>query len=151
MCNSSEQVINDSIRVIDISDTVSAMPDPKGFIVPDKDAGIRPQFANEIKALYVLMHWPFLNETDPVVIDEEKGISNCGVSVYAAVLAHGKKHVAEVFLANEKDQSYRGSLKAFSIEFPENQYVEEYDEWLMDELAGRVLGVKREKVLGHSI
>jgi diadenosine tetraphosphatase ApaH/serine/threonine PP2A family protein phosphatase len=144
-------IIEQQITITDISDSVKEMPDPKGFILPDSEKGVSPQFAPEISAIYLLMHWPFLNEEGPVRVDEEKGLTTSGTSLYAALLPHGKKYVAEVFMANEHDQSYMGSIKAFSIEFPNNQYVEDYDEWLMDELAKKVLGVSREKVLGHNI
>ena len=85
------------------------------------------------------------------MLDKDAEISKSGFSVYAAIVQHGKKHVAEVFIANEKDQKYLGSLKAYSVEFPENTYSEGYDDWLMDELAKRLTGVTKETAVGHNI
>ncbi len=150
MCDE-HQIINENIVITDISEAVKDMPENKGFILPDSEKGIRPQFAKEISAIYLLMHWPFINIDGPVGVDEARGLTTSGVSMYAALLPHGKKYVAEVFMANEENQNYMGSVKAFSVEFPQNEYVEDYDEWLMDELAKKVLGVNHEKVLGHNL
>jgi len=144
-----EEVIEQQIRITDISGALMDMPEPRGFIIPDESTGIKPQFAKKITALFTLMHWPFINEGKSSLLDDEAEISNSGLSVYAALVEHGKKYVAEVFLANEKDQRYLGSLKAYSVEFPENVYSEGYDDWLMDELAKRVTGVTKETCVGH--
>ena len=145
------EIMDQTIVITDISDAVKDMPDKKGFIVADEDKGVRPQFANEITAIYLLMHWPFINTNGPVKVEEDNGLTTSGVSLYAALLPHGKKFVAEIFMASEETQKYMGSTKAYSIEFPNNRYEQGYDDWLMDELANKVLGVSREKVLGHNL
>ncbi|WP_127716402.1 hypothetical protein [Halobacteriovorax sp. HLS] len=144
-------VLDEQITITDISQAVKDMPENKGFILADEDKGVKPQFAKEISAIYLLMHWPFINIDGPVNIDEEQGLTTSGVSLYAALLPHGKKFVAEIFMASEETQKYMGSVKAYSVEFPQNHYQEDYDEWLMEELAKKVLGVNREKVLGHNL
>ncbi|MBT4790251.1 MAG: hypothetical protein HON90_01660 [Halobacteriovoraceae bacterium] len=143
-------VIEKSIKIKDISQAVLDMPSPRGFIMGDAEQGIKPRYAKSIAALYLLMHWPLISEED-AKIDDTTGTSATGVSMYAAILEHGKTYVADIFFADEKTQSYRGSHKSFSIDFPENTYVEDYDDWLMDDLASRVLGVKQERSLGHNI
>lgn len=146
----SEDILEKTIEVKDISNAVLEMPMPRGFVMSDDERGIKPRYAKEIKSLYLIMHWPIISE-DESVVDEESGISESGMSMYAAVLPHGKTHVAEIFFVDEKSNSYRGTHKSFSIDFPENQYLEEYDDWLMDELAGKVLGVKNERALVHDV
>lgn len=138
------------ITIKDISRAVLEMPAPRGFIWGDSEHGIRPRYAKSVKALYLIMHWPYISDDDSE-IDEESGISGSGMSMYGALMEHGKTHVVEIFMADEKTQKYHGSHKTFSVDFPENKYVEEYDDWLMDELAKKVLGVKREKAVGHNI
>lgn len=130
-----------AIKVTDISQSVVDMPSPRGFVMADVEHGIRPKYAKSFKTMYLLMHWPMINEDDSKV-DETVGVSSTGLSMYAAVLEHGKTHVAEIFFADEKTKAYRGTHKAFSLEFPDNVYDEGYDDWLMDELANRVLGVR---------
>lgn len=141
-------VVERNIQVKDISQAVLDMPSPRGFVMACEETGVKPRYAKSIKALYLIMHWPMINEDD-CELDENTGVSGTGLSMYAALLEHGKTHVAEIFFADEKTQSYRGTHKSFSVDFPENTYVEDYDDWLMDELAGKVLGVKRERTLGH--
>ena len=145
-----EELIDQEIKIEDISGALMDMPEPRGFIVPDSEHGIRPQFAKKISALFNLMHWPFINlGQDALGHKEQTPVS--GFSLYAAIVEHGKKYVAEVFLVNEQDQSYQGSIKAYSLEFPENSYSDAYDDWLMDELAKRVTGVTKETCLGHNL
>ena len=146
-----EELANEEIKITDISGALKDMPEPRGFIIPDENKGIKPQFAKEITALFVLMHWPFINEGVLSEPHEETGISSNGFSLYAALVAHGKKFVAEIFIVNEKTQQYQGSLKAYALEFPNNSYNDGYDDWLMDELAKRVTGVTKESCIGHAI
>jgi len=144
-----ENILQDQISLKDISSAVREMPAPRGFVIPDPlNGGVRPRYAKEVKALYLLMHWQMINE-DEADLDESRGVSPSGLSMYAALMQHGKTHVAEVFFFNEKTQSYSGSHKCFSIEFPNNLYLAEYDDWLMNALANTVLGVEREQCLGH--
>lgn len=125
------------VTINDITEAVKEMPDQKGFILADEERGIIPVYGSSIVALFELMNWNFL---------ETKGLT-----LYAAILPHGKTHVAEVFFIDEETGKYVGSHKVFNIAFPGNEYLEDYDPWLMDELAQKVLGVKREKTIGHNI
>ncbi len=142
----SEMILKKTIKVKDISDAVLDMPEPRGFILSDIENGVRPRYAKSIESLYLLMHWPFISESGSKVDDSTK-TSQSGISVYAAIMQHGKTHVAEVFFADEKACNYIGSHKSFSVDFPDNIYHQGYDEWLMNELAEKVLGVRREQVL----
>ena len=145
MCNnhSPEHLVEDQIKVTDISSVLKDMPDGIGFIRPDEHKGILPQFAKKISAIYLLMHWPFINDFTNKTINPDLNISRSGFSMYAALVEHGKKYVAEVFIANEEDQCYQGTVKIYSIDFPNNIYDEGYDDWLMSELSKRVTGVTK--------
>lgn len=144
------EFVDQNIKLVDISRAVIEMPAPKGFLLPDEQNGVRPRFAKRFLAMYMIMHWPLINEAE-CFEDGETGITHTGLSLYAAVMEHGKTHVAEVFFADEKNKSYRGTNKVFAIEFPNNLYDETYDDWLMDEIATRSLGVKEERAIAHNL
>ncbi|MCB9062057.1 MAG: hypothetical protein H6622_11095 [Halobacteriovoraceae bacterium] len=137
---SGENLVNQTIQITDISDALMSMPEPRGFILPDERTGIRPQFAPEITAIFELLHWPFINMGKGCPIDD----SNTAINLYAALVQHGKTHVAEVFVAEERNRKYIGTIKAFSVDIPNNIYDAGYDDWLMEELTKRVTGIARE-------
>jgi hypothetical protein len=136
------------ITIEDITLAVKEMPDGKTFLRYEKDSGLKPNFAKKIDAIYLIMHWPYVKGHDE---GNEYEVSKAGITLYAAVMEHGKKHVAELFFANEESGEMLGTHKVFSINFPNRTYNDHYDEWLMEELAGKTLGVKREKTLGHNL
>lgn len=135
------------ISIEDITDAVCQSPsDQKGFLEGDGDRGVRPMYAKEISTIYLLMHWPMFK-----LAQQQEAEENQGMSLYAAVLPHGRAHVAEIFFVNEATGAYVGSHMVFKVNFPGGEYLQDYDEWLMEELASKVLGVHREKTLGHEL
>lgn len=168
-----ENVSQREIIIENITDAICSMPEQIGLLEFDSERGIKPRFGSEIKAMFLLMHWPMFsmpglekqilsdlqksdkfkaeNKNESEQDDGAKDISNYGMSMYAAILPHGKKHVAEIFFTDEHTGNYLGSHMVFSIILPDNTYSEDYDPWLMEELANKVLGVHREKSLGHNI
>lgn len=126
------------IKIENITEAVLQMPGAKGFLDVTPTGEVRPSYAREIKAAFLLMHWPFFNRAE-----------ESGLGLYGALMEHGKTHVVEIFFADEESGRYLGSHMTFSVEFPDNLYVEDYDPWLMEELSQKVLGVHREKSIGH--
>jgi len=136
------------IAIEDITLAVKEMPEGETFIKYEMGKGLKPTFAKKIEAIYLIMHWPYVQGHEE---GNEFEVSKSGISLYAAVMEHGKKHVAEIFFANEETGEMLGTHKVFSINFPKRTYNDHYDDWLMEELAIKTLGVKREKTLGHNL
>ncbi len=132
---------NRSIFIEDITDAVKQMPVPRGFLKEDPLQGIGPVYQDKIETIFLLMNWSFISQEE----NEEEGPIS-GPSLYAAIMKHGKTHVAETFFANEETGKYMGSHRVFSVKFPENIYNEDYDPWLMEELTTRVLGVRNQSI-----
>jgi len=144
-----KQIIDQDIVIKNITDAVNKMQAPKSFLRSTPECPLRPAFAKEIKALYLLMHWSFLGPSEKLPDPTE--ISENGISLYGALMEHGRAHIVEIFMANEKDGSMLGTHAVYSIEFPHNHYQQEYDDWLINDLAQRTLGVEREQVVGHQV
>ena len=159
MSSDSLNITDRQIVIKNITDAICQMPDHKGFLTIDENRSVKPAYTGEIKSLFLLMHWPLfsfpgnngkLNFVDTSK-DNSEDITSHGLSIYAAVMEHGKSHIAEVFFANEENGEFMGSHMVFSLELPNNEYTEDYDPWLMEELANKVLGVHREKTLGNNL
>ena len=143
------EVVESSISIKDIT-LAMRETEHKSFLIASDKKGVLPRYSDKIRALYLIMHWPCI-AAESFEIDKETGVSSFGMSLYAALMEHGKTHVAEVFFADEASSSYYGTHRVFSVEFPENIYDEEYDDWIMDQIASEVMGVKREKTIAHGI
>lgn len=95
--------------------------------------GIRPIYAKEFLATYILMEWPLFGS------DQE--FLRC----YAVLLPHGKVHAVEIFFLRQKENEtligeYLGTTKVFSLHLPENKYVSDYDDTISDLAWAKVCG-----------
>lgn len=134
------EIMNRELFLEDITEATKCSPDGKTFLEISPEGEIKPIYAKEIAAIYLLMNWPMIGNYSE---------SETGISLYACLIQHGKKYIAEVFLAQEDSGKHLGTTKVYSLTFPLNQYSKDYDDWLMDELATRVLGKREEKVMAH--
>jgi len=159
MDNISETILSENIEISDITQETKCMPEGGTFISLDNNGQVIPNFAREISSVYLLMHWELLrkdknssNKSEHLDPDyQAAGMSANGLSLYAVLMKHGKTYVAEIFFQDEYSGQYLGSSHVFSIKFPQNLYSDQYDEWLMEELASKTLGVHREKILAHNL
>jgi hypothetical protein len=120
-----------NIILTDITESFREKEDQRTLLQFD-EAGISPIFAKEIRAAYVLMEWPLLQDSKVL-------------RSYALLLPHGGIHVAEVFffrqgLGDFLTGEFLGSSHIFSIQLPDNQYSEAYDDTISASLWRQVGG-----------
>jgi len=121
------------IKIEDITHAFLNSPDQESLIVSDEKRVIRPRYQDTILSLFSLMEFPLFGST-----------VNSKLSLYGAILSHGKANLIELFFIDEENERYIGTFKVFKVEFPENSYSKDYDEWLMDELSSQAFGISQE-------
>lgn len=138
-----ENIFARNIVMEEITHVSKEMSGSGSFIQVTDEGKIIPVYADQVLALYLLMNWPFLPGVAAKNHNDEN--NSAGLSLYAVLLPHGKVFVVEVFFLEEKTGKYLGSTRLFRISFPNHQYTKDYDEWLMNELASRTLGLPKEE------
>ena len=127
-----EMLKKHSIELMDITQAIRKMPERQSLLKFD-EPGVRPVYAKRILKLLLLMEWPVFN-----------GEVTSWMRFYAAVLQHGKTHVAEVYLMQgSEDQSqpgkYLGTFRVYSINLPDPAVLEKDEDigsFISDFLAG---------------
>ncbi|MBT3980805.1 MAG: hypothetical protein HOE90_05580 [Bacteriovoracaceae bacterium] len=140
-----ETIVLDNIVLKEITSETKQMPVGSSFLKLDENGNLKPAFAPEITGIFLVMNWPIFSKMN------ENDYEGDGISLYGALMPHGKTFVVECFFAEESTGKYLGTHKVFSVTFPENTYLKDYDDWLMDELAARTLGIRDQDSLAHKL
>ena len=123
------------VEVKEITQCLDEMEGSKTFMKLDSKEGLVPTYADHVDALYVLGEWPLFDEANRKSTD--KALQCC-----AALMPHGKTHVAEVFFFNKRDNIYLGTSSVFSVTLPERRYVEALDDVIISKLSERFFGAE---------
>lgn len=126
-----------SLVFTDITPQINAMPEGT-TLLRFSDGPLKPSYAKELLSLFLLSEWPLSGNINLPDIPTATGASRW-LRLYAALMPHGKTHVAEIFFLlqkkeEEKQGVYLGSSKVLSILFPDNQYHPSYDDEIIETL-----------------
>ena len=78
-----------SIELMDITAAIRSMPEGRSLLRFEGSA-VQPVYAKHILKLLLLIEWPLVN-----------GQTEIWTRFYAAILPHGKTHVAEIYFVQE--------------------------------------------------
>lgn len=109
------------VEILDIRAHVRAMPERQSFLIND-ESGLRSAYVPRPEKIILLMEWPL----------GEAG----SLKAYAAIIRHGKIHVAETFFVSKTEhERYLGSHGVFSLRYPGEEYEARYDDEIAEVLA----------------
>ncbi|MCB0403644.1 MAG: hypothetical protein KDD51_02590 [Bdellovibrionales bacterium] len=112
----------------EITQVLKDMPAGGSFLRFDEGGELLPQYGKQVLAVFEL--WQ-----SPLLLDGKQDRLRC----LAALLPHGKIHVAESFFVLADTNTYLGTGRVFRIDLPDGKYDETQDDILIDELREALL------------